>query len=434
MLAIDPARRFPSARAAVDELDRIFTRHQMTTQIILGAAPAAAQTPVDFQSGGVTANDVETILGHDLIRAPIDRAHRRAEELRTPAAIAALLDEWSSQDRLGMRRTFLGRLARLHKVMSQNVYFYRLRVLYEQRSPAEDDEEPDHGAQPFALVPEADRWKIDLPPVTDFVDHAGDRVILPGSTRVVACKPCDGRGSTPCPRCHGKQRILVSRTLAAPQPAGPATAAASLSAGAAQGPAARRSRGAVGPVAAQEAERATTRVEQVLVPCPECAGRGGITCERCEGVGRLIQRKTFRWRRSAEILRGQDDRPAIDEDWLQRTCKAEVLYTERHAGGFRPEWALISSLASTLAEAQRRADADTRVVLSELTVSFIPVTDIVFDLGKPGDSGLYKLTIYGFENMIPADWRFFNWERVITACLVAFLTVTTLIFAFFAFS
>jgi serine/threonine protein kinase len=437
LLAIDPARRFPSARAAVDELDRIFTRHQMTTQIILGTAPAATPTPVDFQSAGVTANDVETILGHDLIRAPIDRAHRRAEELRSPAAIAALLDDWSSQDRLGLRRKFLGRLARLHKVTSQNVYFYRLRLLYEQRSPAEDDEEPDHSAQPFALMPEVDRWKIELPPVADFVENPGDRVILPGSTRVIACIPCEGRGSTPCPRCHGKQRILVSRAVAVSQPAGAATAAASISGGAAatgQRPLAGRARGATTPADAQAADRASTRVEQVLVPCPECEGRGGITCERCEGVGRLVQRKAFRWRRTTEVLRGHDDRPAIDEDWLQRTCKAEVLYSERHAGGFRPEWTLISSLAPTLAQAQQRANADAHIVLSELTVSFIPVTDIVFDLGKPGDSGLYKLTIYGFENMIPADWRFFNWERVIAACLVAFSAIVALILAFFAFS
>jgi hypothetical protein len=95
---------------------------------------------------------------------------------------------------------------------------------------------------------------------------------------------------------------------------------------------------------------------------------------------------------------------------------------------------MITALAPLLAQAQQRFDADTHIVLSEVAVSFIPVTDIVFDLGKPGDSGLYKLTIYGFENMIPADWRFFNWERVITICLVTFLAVISLILAFFAFA
>jgi hypothetical protein len=314
-----------------------------------------------------------------------------------------------------------------------------LRLLFEQRSPAEDDEEPDHHAQPFALTPEIDRWKIDLPAVTDFTEHPGDRITLPGTTRIVSCRPCEGRGRTPCPRCHGKQRVLVPRQLSAPPAtASAATAAATFpneSVGEARS-SARRS----GSNTAQVDEPPTSappppapRTEQVLVPCPECAGRGGITCARCEGVGRLVQRKTFRWHRQADLLRTQDDRLALDENWLQRTCKAEVIYTERQAGGFRPEWSAISTLAPTLAQAQQRADADTRIVLSELTISFIPVTDILFDLGKPGDDGLYKLTIYGFENIIPADWRFLNWERVITISLVTFFTLASTIMAYFAF-
>ncbi|MBX0329612.1 protein kinase [Oscillochloris sp. ZM17-4] len=432
MLALDPTRRFPSARAAVDELDRIFARHQMTTQIILGATPAAAPTPTGFQSVGVAANEIETTLGPDLIRAPIDRAHRRAEDMRSAPQLASLLDVWAGQHRMYI--ALLGRLARLHKASSANVYFYRLRLLYEQRSPAEDDEEPDIHAQPFALTPEVDRWKIELPVVTDFSEHPGDRVILPGSTRVVACRPCEGRGLTPCPHCHGKQRVLVTRQIAvSPTGAGAATAAATFPNGAGGG---RRTRGS----ATQEAEPPATaqappapRTEQVLVPCPECEGRGGITCARCEGVGRLVQRKTFRWRRRTDLIHAQDDRPALDESWLQRTCKAELIYRERQSGGFRPEWSTLKAIAPMLAEAQQRADPDTRIVLSELTITFIPVTDIVFDLGKPGDSGLYKLTIYGFENMIPADWRFFNWERVIMISITAFSLLIALICAYFAF-
>lgn len=434
MLAIDPARRFPSARAAVDELDRILSRHQMTTQIILGTTPPVSPpAPAEFQSGGIISNDVETILGPDLIRAPIDRAHRRAEELRNPAKITSLLDAWAAQHRFGLRRKLLGRLARLHKITSTNVYFYRLRLLYEQRSLAEHDEEPDHSAQPFALTPEVDRWKIDLPPVTDFVAHPGNQITLPGSTRIVSCTSCEGRGSTPCPRCNGKQRVLVTRPLALPVEA--ITTAATLAAGTEGG--ARSVNGRLRSSTASASSSPTSgvpRTEQVLVPCPECAGRGGITCPRCAGVGRLIQRKTFRWSRHTTIIQGQDDRPALDENWLHRTCKAEMIYHERQADGFRPEWSMIATLAPILAQAQQRADADTRIVLSEVTVSFIPVTDVVFDLGKPGDRGLYRLSIYGFEHMIPADWRFFNWERVITICLVAFFAVISIIFAVFAFT
>ncbi|NTU82396.1 MAG: hypothetical protein HGA45_23990 [Chloroflexales bacterium] len=173
--------------------------------------------------------------------------------------------------------------------------------------------------------------------------------------------------------------------------------------------------------------------EQVLVPCPDCEGRGGVTCDRCEGVGRLVVRRTFRWSRKTRLLEAQDDLPALDESWLARTCKAEPIYCERHKGGMRPEWAHISPVAGLLNEAEARCDDETHIALSELSISLIPVTDIVFDLGKTGDGGLYKLAIYGYEKLIPPDWRFFNWERVIFVSLVAFLSVIVLVLLVFAF-
>lgn len=393
MLAIDPTQRFPSARAAVDELDRIFQRHEGATQIVVGHGPAA--TPVQLQAGGVEPNAVEQILGSDLLRAPIDRAHRRADELRNPAAVAAVLDAWAAQDRL-RRRPLLGRLARLHKLGSHNVYFYRLRVLYERRSLAESEEEPDKQAQVFPLEPELERWAVKLPQPKAFEDEPGARIAVPGSTRIVVCKDCSGRGTTVCPHCSGKQRIYVARSVAAT--------------------------GAQRTVAATAGAPAE-RTEQVLVPCPTCSGRGGVNCAHCSGIGRLVQRQFFRWSRAAQLLQAQDDLPTLDERWLARTCKAELVYTQRQAGGFRPEWALIPRLDALVREAQARVDDQTRVALAEFSVSVIPVSEIVFDLGKPGEGGLYKLAIYGYENHIPPDWRFFNWERVVYLCAIGFLIV-----------
>jgi len=421
MLALDPTRRFPSARAAVEELDRIFARHTTPTQILGGATGARPPAAFQLVAGGVESNAVEQVLGPDLVRAPIDRAHRRAEDLRHPEQVAALLDAWAARNPL--RRRMLGRLARLHKVSSHNVYFYRLRLLYERRAPAEDDEEPDRKAQVFPLAPEVDRWSVPLSPVKEFAAEPGDRVLLPGSTRVVTCPPCAGRGVTVCPRCNGKQRVVVTRPVG--QPAAPApdhSGAVATTLPDAPGQRPRR------PGSAPEPP-----TEQVLVACPECNGRGGITCERCQGIGRLLQRKAFRWSRSVELLQAQDDLPDLDEEWLARSCKAEVIYTERQPGGTRPEWALIPSLAPTIAAAAP-PDDDTRITLAELSVSFIPVTDVVFDLGKPGDEGLYKLAIYGFENIIPPDWRFLNWERVIFTFALLFLLLIALILAYFAFA
>jgi predicted Ser/Thr protein kinase len=409
LLAIDPTHRFASARAAVDELDRIFQRHAVATQVI-SASASSNGTQLQFQAGGVEPNAVEAILGPDLVRAPIDRAHRRADELRNPAAVTAILDAWAAQDRW-RRRPLLGRMARLHKISSHNLYFYRLRVLYERRSPPETQEEPDQKAQVFPLEPELERWAVPLPPAKQFADEPGALVPIPGSTRVVICKNCAGRGTTVCARCGGKQRVYVSRAEAESSEGAKAkgrTGTARLSAEpAAEG--------------GQRTATAEAKPEQVLVPCPACNGRGGVNCERCTGIGRLVQREMFRWSRQSAVLQAQDDLPALSDDWLTRNCASEVIYTQRQAGGLRPEWSLITTLDGLIAEAKATIDDNTRIAISELTVSFLPVTDVVFDLGKPGEGGLYKLAIYGFENRIPPDWRFFNWERVTFLCAIAFL-------------
>ncbi|NTU83447.1 MAG: serine/threonine protein kinase, partial [Chloroflexales bacterium] len=200
LLALDPAGRYPSASAAVEDLRQIFRRHEVETQVVDGGARVAGKA-VEFQSGGIEPNQVEAVLAPDLERAALERAHRRADELRDPLVVAGLLDAWAAQDRF-RRRPLLGRLARLHKVCSRNVYFYRLRVLYERRTTPEDNEEPDREAQVFPLEPEVERWSVVLPPAESFADEAGGRLNLPGSTRVVVCKACMGKGATLCSRCQ----------------------------------------------------------------------------------------------------------------------------------------------------------------------------------------------------------------------------------------
>jgi eukaryotic-like serine/threonine-protein kinase len=462
LLALDPSARYPSAALASAELRQILSRHEAKTQRI-GAVPAIADSrPVELQASGVEPNTVERILAADLEHASIDRTHRRAEQLRDPAAIAALLDQWAEQDRL-RRKPLLGRLARLHHIISRNVYFYRLRVLYERRESPEDEEEPDRAAQVFPVELELAPWDVPLPEPDSFADNPGGRVHVPGSTSVVACQPCNSRGFTVCPRCQGRQRVYVNRpvpaspALAPASPAGaaapaagqprPAAGAASpggqprpavgaASPGGQPRPAAgaaspggqpRPAAGAPGPTAP-----APPRSEQVLVPCPECSGRGGITCTRCTGVGRLVRRKAFRWSRKGRMFKAQDDLPALDEDWLARTCKAELVYRERQVGGMRPEWGLIPPIAELIAQAEAGRDANTRITLSELSITLIPLTEVVFDLGKTDEGDLYRLAIYGFENLIPPDWRFFNWERVILACVSIFLLVVILVLLPFA--
>jgi serine/threonine protein kinase len=434
LLAVEPAKRYPSGRAAVLDLEQVVNRHQMPTQIV---GESRKTSGFHFEASGIELNEVEKVLGPDLVRAPIERAHERAEALRDPATVAALLDTWSAADRLRLRLPLLGRMARLHKVSSRNVYFFQLRVLYERRTPPETSYEPDRKEEVFPHMRELDRWDVVLSPAEKFADESGGRVVIPGSMRVITCAACKGNGSTICPRCNGKQRIYVTRPTTETAPTAAKPIQPTRSTALAEGSPVASATARPASTSSASASVAAPAVTRMLVPCPDCSGRGGITCARCQGVGRLVERKTFNWSRQHAEHRDNDDLPRVDEDWLSRTCEAAQIYQERHRGGLRPDWSLVPVLSSLVETARQRLDADTRIVLSEVTISFIPITEIVFDLGnltqKRGEGGLYRVAIYGFENLIPPDWRLLDWERVVSICLVGFLMVLTTIFGYFAF-
>ncbi len=431
MLAEDPAKRFPSAQTAVAEFERVFTRHFVTTQRIVplpDATTPADHQPDQFQAKGIEPDTIEAVLGPDLVRAPIIAAHKRAEELCRPAIVANLLNTWSTRGRL--RKRMLGRLAYLHKISSRNIYFYTLQVLYERRDAPQDLEDPDYDAQELPIEPERDYRQVRLPPPQDFANEPGSLMAVPGSMRVVRCGDCDGRGATVCRTCKGKGRVRTLRPIEVSAPSAPQA-----------DPSQTASPGALGRVLSGTplAGMASTQpVEEVLVPCADCEGRGKFHCERCDGVGRLVQQKAFHWQRKALTLESQDDVPDLNEHWLHSACESTEIYRERSDNGFRPEWSQVGALKELMQEAEASTNADTQIIQSEVAIWFIPISDIVFDLGQPdkktGEKILYKLSIYGFEHTIPSDWRFLNWERVIFLCVTGFLAVLVLVFGFFAFT
>src|SRR4029078_12947885 len=128
--------------------------------------------------------------------------------------------------------------------------------------------------------------------------------------------------------------------------------------------------------AAAATPSASAQSTPALIPCPDCSGVGSLGGARCEGAGRLFQRKTPTWRRRPATLRANDDLPALDERWLHSACKALPVYQEQHQGDGRPEWKLVPELASLLTKAQNQAGADTRIALSEVQIAFIPITEI----------------------------------------------------------
>lgn len=439
LLAVDPAKRFPSAQAAADQLARIIDHHRAVTYI---AAPDSNAGVVAQPGSLIDADPVEFALGPDLVRAPMEQARTRAESLQQPGVLADLLDAWAA--RRHFRLALLGRMLRLHELRSANYYFYRLRVLYEERSPPEASEEPDYHAQVFPLEPEPGLWQVALPAIQDFADEVGDPVTLPGATRVISCSSCGGLGKLTCPTCNGEQRIAITRTVGATD---------ALTTDPAEHQSAYRlDTTADTPATGQRSHQ--PRTEQILVPCPDCDGTGGFPCDDCDGVGRLVQQKVFRWKRSVRSFAADDSDalPTIDRHWLQSQCAGQTVYCERArandqatngvaAPALRREWLEVGPLRDLLDEAQRAAGADTRIVLSEVTIDFIPISTVVFDLERPRartptpppQPGAYQLVVYGFELTIPPDWRFLDWERVLLCCIAGFLAVLVIILGFFAF-
>jgi eukaryotic-like serine/threonine-protein kinase len=442
VLARDPAKRYPTAQAVAEELEQIFRRHTSPT-VVVGPGGGATTTRAERPVGSaplMTPQDlhpVERVLALDLLKGPMQEARRRAELLSNPEEIARLLDRWSVEG--SWRKSSLGRQANLRRVQSSNVFFYTLRVLYETRTAAAEIEEPDYKAAEFKIEKAVDRWGVKLADPAGFKDEAGGTARLPGSNRVVACGGCNSLGRTICTQCEGRGRVARPVDSAAPRRSGQQPAARDAGVAQAQpgalGPGGPG--GASGPGAAGGQEAVAAPPTPALVPCPECSGSGALRCKRCDGVGRLIQHKVTRWSRKASTIEGQDDMPRVDETWLRQSCQMREAYAEQQPGGFRGEWQQIPELAELIASAQKPVNGDTRVILSEVQIGFIPVTEIVFDLdppapepdpgqkrGKPQkkprrDGDLFTWYIYGFERRLPGDWRFLNWHKVLMWLFVA---------------
>lgn len=448
MLAVEPHKRFPTAGAALDALERAFTRAGVALDdqppAIAGATTVRAiNTAPSFQSLGLMDSEVEQALAADLLREPFERSHERAEQVRDPLFLANLLDEWSRQGgRFDFRKPQLGRIVNLREVRSRNVYFYKLDVLLETRTEPKEVEEPDANAPDFPVQKEQTRWQVQLPPPAAFVDDPGRAEILPGSERVIACPRCEGSGYELCSECKGSRRVLIARPVAGGANGGdgvamhqqqPGPGRAVLSHGEGQ----RSGNGGDSSLAVSQ----TTQVKQVLVPCTACNGIGKLKCERCNGEGRLVQRKAFQWSRHAQNVGSYDDLPNLDENRLRQEVELTKVYQERHLNGFKREWAAVPGLKRLIDDVQKQLHTDTHIAMSEVTIQMIPYTEVRLDMGHNevtlegeggdhhGDDAVHLVQLYGFENRVQVGnfaydghhKLLFFWSAIATVAVVLLL-------------
>jgi serine/threonine protein kinase len=429
LLAPEPNKRYPNARAAIEELDQVFQRHTSKTMLITPETSEANQrrTPgrrVPTTNTPVVMHPVERVLRGDLIKTPILDAQRLYEKLHDYDTMAELLNTWSNEGYF--RQPLLGRMAHIHRITNNNIYFYTLRVLFETRDPVQTVEEPDLRDTTVPFEKEVDRWSVTIPIEPSFYNDIGGELPLPGSTRVISCPKCNGLGRIICPRCNGKQRIEATsvnriqgkdnRAAALPTATGVASAIATSSANA----------------------------KPLLVPCPDCSGMGGSRCQECATTGRLVQKKITTWHRYTNTFNDHDPMPRVDERWLHATCKAIEVYKERVTNGFREEWMMVPILEAQITKARQQLDQNTRVILSEVTITLIPANEVTFDLGdrprpfagflrRKNDEAenvvdAYSSYIYGFEQKFANDWRFLDWWKVTAYFLGGMLLLVSLIF------
>jgi serine/threonine protein kinase len=420
LLAVDPKKRYPNAGAAIEALERALSRsgialNEQPLPLSEATAVRAINTAPSFQSIGLVESEVEQALAADLLREPFERSHKRAEELRDPLVLARILDGWSWQGRrFEFRKPQLGRIVNLREVRSRNVYFYQLNVLFETRTEPKDIEEPDAEAPELPVQKEMNRWQVPLPLPTEFVDDPGRAEVIPGSERVIACPRCGGGGYELCSECKGSRRVLVARPAGSDNGHGESVALQMQQVGPnrtvpnnAQSTQRNASVAAVADPTAQ-----TAHVKQVLVPCTACGGMGRIKCERCNGEGRLVQRRAFEWSRQAFSASSYDDLPNLDEQRLRQEIEVTMVYRERHMNGLKREWAAVPGLKRLIEGAQKQLNTDTRVAMSEVTIQMIPYTEVRLDMGhdevivegeseeRRGDDAVHLVQIYGFENRV----------------------------------
>lgn len=391
LLAFDREHRYTSAGAAASDFEIALRRHFTQTYVVTGDPAVPVTTSrTQRQIVLIEPNEVEQALSGSLFREPLERALERARKL-DDTSIRQLLDQWSKTKRF--YQPLLGRLAQIHDTKHQNVFFFYLQLLIEQRREAGFEEEPDSQQKQIPPQRELALWQIELPPPKEFREHPGGRVIVPGSEQIVTCPSCKGQGVIICPTCQGQRRVTVPEQPVDQLP---------------------KSNSADSPAV----------VRQRVVPCSACSGRGSLPCKRCESFGRLVQRKVMEWSRRVVKDSVHNDLPDVDEAWLHRTCKAELVYRNR-VQRIPPEWLQISEVKEMIELQQKQLDKDGQIVMAELQINFIPLTEVKLDLGKPEEE--YRLAIYGFENLIPPDWRFLHWERIgfisLTVVLATFLLI-----------
>jgi tRNA A-37 threonylcarbamoyl transferase component Bud32 len=367
MLAPEPHLRYPSAAQAAAAL-----RAALHT-----IADTNAAVPADADMGGQWLdNPLEIVLRDRLDDGFLARTHQRADELHSGEGVRHLLDLWSNNN--PVRRQQLGQLIRIDQIVSYNVYFYDLIVLYETRTHPEQRERPLTGSSTISREPAPDHWDIEVPvPEEPFADVSSVEIAIPHSEQIATCPHCKGTTYLTCPHCHGRGTIDIKHTV-------------------------RTQTG--------------SHIEIQTIDCAECQGQARLICERCDGEGRLLTNAVFRFSRRGRLWQNTDDIEGLPQRTLE-TGSEPVFVGEIDLHD--PVWHAVQPLHELISEATKSTNDETRIVANELTIRGTPVTEVDYTFrDKP-----HTLAITGFDSDIRGDFSLFDTERLLIVLLVIALSI-----------
>lgn len=439
LLSVDPAQRYRTVAEASAALRRIFSEHPAltTSEGSVSVQRHSLYLAPSFQAEGLQPNAVEEYLGPHLKAEHIKRAHRRAAILSQPEHLVNLLEAWSMGERF--RRRNIGRLATFYRVQSQNIYYYKLDVLYEVRGEAFVKQEADRERQPMTGDMELGVWEVKLPELTDFVASEGLVDRIKGSEQVSQCGRCAGKCNILCQKCKGNGRVTITKTVEKMVDVTDANG--------------------------NKVQTPTQVVENEVQTCSDCKGKGYLVCPDCQGIGMIVKRKAFNWKRVPQTWQINDDLPSVDEAVLQNEAVEVCNYT---LSMIPKEWALIPKLDSLVEKAMTEVTKDKRIVLARLVAHMVPVTKLQFSIGQQLDDGdvvklynddndadtpsvpviveepgelpsdLFTLHLLGFKNSISEEESrvFRDWSRIMSwlgVGLLAAAFVITFIFIIFVY-
>jgi eukaryotic-like serine/threonine-protein kinase len=368
LLAQTPTQRYQTATAAMTDIDKIIAKHTAQTVIT-----PATNTP--NSTSNTPLHPVESALAIDIDHDALTESVTFGQQTGTPEAIADILTKWGLQNY--WRRQLLGRLAHIKSIQNQTIYTYTLHVIIETRFPptvvtTSESDDSHTEASPITIT---DRWQIALPKAQFNATLSAGQLIVPGSQRQIDCPHCQ-HGQQICPSCHGQPL---------PHPT-------------------------------------TSDDDDAPAPiCTRCQGKTTIACGECSGNGQLYQQQRMDWRRQPTQFTAQDDTNYAAQLWISQYCTPRTVYRMQEHHGIRPEWKLLPKVEHLIAQMTAYQNSDSRVVLSELTIAVIPVSEFVFDLGETSnwrthtttEPAQYRWAVFGFERILPPNRQFLDWQRII---------------------